>query len=663
MKRRRIACFLALPQHTRFFLPLQNEIERQGGELLFITPLSEYPYELDMMKRKMKYRFFSDYMTPDIRDKVNASLRELFDGWAGNCFKWQGYSRWPLGKQTWLLAESVEEYFCLEMFMDEEKPDMFIAHHECSRWGKIMGHLCFKKAIPFVTFQEGDYYARTMGNAVHTEYSTADLLWGRVTKERLAGYTCSRDKMFPIGNTHIDAAIKEYANSEMRTAIRRDLAIPENKKVVLFLVGIKFAGIKEKEIWQNLMKVTERTETDIVCIFKWHPNVAKKTADEIKEIINELAPSAVIMQSYDPYRLIAIADYCVTLGQTTLTIESVAFGKPMFSVPDPDAGGDDYYVNEGIAQSVYPIGNWTNLISTMENGVPAGIQNRTSEFLSENFYKLDGRSVERAAGVISYIFEVRQKKEKTAGIGRKEFVEGRVSFVIPSGRDAEALLATLTSLSQNVKHRDWEVVIVASDRAIKETLSSISGDVRVIEAEGNLAHLYNTGAEASSGEYLVFMRPGLVYFKGEGIDNAMKDGIAGVPIKNRDMTPYCLGIGFDFNFAPYLIKEDLTLNDHKEAVGGGLIGMHRTIFESVRKFDDGLANHLIEPDICLKAKELNIPVRYLSGCLAFNYKETFFREDVSDENWKNRVKFFARWVGKLPKDDDFLRHAGDLMKV
>ncbi len=661
-KGKKIASFLAFPHHSRFFMPIREEIRKNKGDILFITPLADYPYELDMMKRKLRYRHFTDYMTGDVSHKIDAALSELFERWSAICLKWKEFRRWPLFKETWIFKETVEEYFCMEKFMEVERPDLFLIHHECGRWGKIIGHLCYKNKIPLVTFQEGDYYTTQVGNSMHTEYSTVNLLWGNVTKDRLARYKCSVDKMLPVGNTHIDGAINEYSNDEVRAAIRKELAIASDKKIVLFLVGVKYAVIREKKFWEELLHGLERIEGNAVLIFKWHNNVSKSAVEEIKETFSEIDPAVIIFDTYDPYKLIAISDYCVALGQTTLNLEALAFGKSLFSLPDPDLTYD-YLVNNGVAQSVYPFGNWASLFITMESGVPSDIQARLDKFLADNFYKLDGKSVERVIGVMSYILDVRGTREEYLAAFQKKFSAGKVSFIIPSGHDSGALMATLASLPQNVKHRDWEVVIVVSDKGVRETLSAISGGVSIIAAEGNLAHLYNTGAEISSGEYLVFIRPGTVYVKDEGMVPAMKEGIAGVTIKNRDLTPYCLGIGFDFNFTPYLIKEDSGLNDRRDAVGGGLIGMHRITFESVRRFDEGIANHLIEPDICLKAKALNIKIRYLPDCLAFNYKETFCGEDVSDENWKNRVRFFTKWVGVLPKNDDFLGYAADLMKV
>ncbi|HZX48163.1 MAG: hypothetical protein A2Z47_04475 [Thermodesulfovibrio sp. RBG_19FT_COMBO_42_12] len=659
LKGKKIACFLALPHHTRFFLPLRDEINKEGGELLFIIPLEEYPYELDLKKRGLSFRYFTDYMTEEVRDKINASTLELFDKWSQICFKWEGFSRWPLFKQTWLFNELVEEYYCMEEFIKVERPDMFIAHHECARWGKIIGHLCLKGKIPFVTFQEGDYYASTLGNAMHTEFSTADLLWGNVTKRRLAGYQCSVDKMFPIGNTHIDSALQEYADPEMITNIKKDLGLEPHKKVILFLVGIKYGGLHQRDIWQSLMQGFNSLDKETAFIFKWHPNVYKKTVDNIRETFKELYPSAMLLDTYDPYRLIAISDYCVTLGQTTLTIEAIAFGKPIFSIPDPDTT-DDYYANMGVAQSVYPLGNWSSLFHTMKDGPPAVIQANVNHFLTDNFYRLDGKTVERAIGVMSYIMDVRGTTRKGATMRHKESVAGRVSFIIPSGNDAEALLATLTSLSQNVKYLDWEVIVVVNDESMHGILSGVSGDLKITGAEGPLANLYNTGADISSGEYLIFLRPGIIYFKDGGGLNVMKDGVTGIPIKNPDMTPYCLGIGFDYNGAPYKITDELI---KAQAVGGGLLGVSRRILDSVGGFDEDVANHLIEPDICLKAKDLNVPIRYSPDGLAFNYKETFFGDDVTDEDWKNRIKFFAKWVGELPKDEDFMNFARNLLMV
>jgi hypothetical protein len=670
LKGKKIACFLGLSHHTRFFIPLREEIKRQGGELLFVVTLSEFPYELDLKKRKLSFKFFSDYLNDEVRQKVESSTTALLDDWVTMSFKWDGFSRWPLFKQSWFFEAVVEEYYCMDRFIDAERIDMFIAHHECNRWGQTLGYLCDKKGVPFVTFQEGDYHGDFLGFLVHTHYSTASLLWGEKTKKVLAAYHCSKDKMMIIGNTHIASAIKSYTTPQSKSAILKELNIDTRKKIIVFLVDIAYGSITENEMWKEILQGLDKIEQDAVCIFKWHPSVLKIPFEQIQQVFKELFPSVVLLGSFDPYKLLAIADYCVTMGKTTLAIEALAFGKPLFSFPAITTM-EDFYVQIGVAQTVYPPGNWENLFYTMAHGVPGPVKDNVQKYLEEYFFKLDGKATERAVTVIDYILNLRRTKKQGVVLNKKEYTSGRVSLIIPSGRDAEALLATLTSLSQNMTFQDWEVILVLNNDAVQGVVSGLSGDINVLHVQSDaLSVLYNRGAEAASGEYFVFMRPGILYFKDEGLADGMKDSIVGIPLKNADMTPYCLGIGYDFNFTPYFIKEDLTLNAEREtqnvyrdAVGGGFIAIKRDLYESTGGFDEELANHLIEPDVCLKAREIGIAVRYIDKSLGFNYKETFFGEDVSNENWKNRIKFFAKWVGKLPNSEDFLSFAGDILKV
>ncbi len=675
LKGKKIACFVGLPMHTRFFVPLIEKIREQGGDALCVVPLSEYPFEMDLLRRKLPFKYFSDYMTGGVKQKVKRATVEILSNWAKNSCKWDAFSRWPVFKQTWFFEGLIEEYFCMEKFIDVERPDIFMVLHECSRWGKTIGHLAWEKSIPFITFQEGDYHTEQMAWATHTEYSTFDLLWGERTIRFLRKFKCSADKMIPIGNMHIEGAIKEYGTPEKIALIKKELDVPPGKKVVLFFVDILYAGVGKKDEWQKILDGIDSLDSEAVCIFKWHPHTFMSAYEGIREVFKELYPSAIMLYTYEPYKLLAIADYCVTLGKTTLAVEALAFGKPLFSFPVPGEP-EDMYASMGISRTMWPTPkNWSNLLDTIRNGVPADIQANVDKYVKDYFYKLDGRSIERTIEVMEYVLDVRkvERQAKTKVKAKAEvFTPGRVSFVIPSGDDPEAVLATLTSLSQNVKHPDWEIVIVVNHGAIKEILPGLSGDIKIVEHPGSvLSVLYNRGAEVSSGEFLVFMRPGIVYVKDVGMTHAMSEGITGIAIKTReDMKPYCHGIGFDYNFTPYFIKEENASSAGREAssakydaVGGGLIGMHRRIFNAVGGFDQEIVNHLIEADICLKAKETNIPIRYLPDCLAVNYMETFFGQDISNENWRGRVRFFAKWIGKLPKDDDFLSFAGDLLKV
>jgi hypothetical protein len=663
--------------------PVTNRCEELGAKILYLTTMSDYPFDMALVKKGRECRFLQDYSNETVVERKIRALSDFYGIWMKRCFEWDGMRHWPLSLQSGVIKNGVEEYFCLEQFIEKEKPDMFMALHERNRWGKLIGHLSVKYGIPYVTFQEGDYYEDRISFSGHTEYTTALLLWGKDTEEMLTRLRSTPEKFVLTGNTHLATIRETYFSKEAVLRVKKELNIPLDKKVVLFLVGLQWGVVKDSAIWEMLLS---GLGDDVVKIFKWHPKVTaggfKKDAEPV---FKEKFPSCIILHTYDPYNLIQIADYCITLGKTTLAVEAVSFGKPLFSLPGRDSE-PDHYAQWGISQPLWPPGNYEPLYNTIKEGVPANIQENVDRFLNTYFYKNNTLAIEKAVEVISHIFESRQDKAKGKGQGSRVqesrvksqgsgVVNGRVSFIIPSGNDQHALLATLTSLSQNVKYPDWEVVIVINDENIKEMLSGISGDIKMVDLQSdNISSLYNKGAEVSTGEYLIFMKPGIVYFKDEGLIDAMKDGVAGMPLKNADMTPYCLGIGFDFNHVPYMIKDEgqgsrvKGQEEERDAVGGGLISMHRKVFEAIGGFDEGIANHLMEADICLSAKDKGCSVKYLPDCLGFVFRETFVqktedRGQTTDDEWKTRIRFFAKWCGKLPKDDDYIKFAGDLLKV
>ncbi len=678
LKGKKIACFVALPHHTRFLWPITSALERQGARVVFFTTMSDFPFEGDLLKKGKECRLLQSYVKDETRKKIDSSIGDFFDIWFKRCFDWDGLRHWPLVLKNSMITSGIEEYFCLDEFIKVERPDMFLALHERNRWGKLMGHLSSKYGIPYVTLQEGDYYEDRLSFSAHTEYSTALLLWGRGIEEMLTRHKSSPDKFVLIGNTHLSTVRGTYFQNDSIMKTKKELNIPPDKKVVLFLVGVQWGIVQEHNVWEGLLS---GLGDDVITIFKWHPKITYSGfKKDVEKYFNEKFPSCIVLHNFDPYRLIPVSDYCVTLGKTTLAVEALSFGKPLFSLPGRD-NEQDHYAKWGISQALWPPGNYDPLYRTIKEGVPEEIQKNVDKFLNNYFYRNNAVAIDRSVEVIDFIFDNKQT-ERNKGACRitgKDFIPGRISFVIPSGDDGEALLATLTSLSQNVKHDDWEVVIVVNNAGIRDLLNGVSGDVMVVESEEtNLSALYNKGAASSNGEYLIFLKPGIVYLRDEGLLDVIGKGIAGIPIKKADMTPYCLGVGFDFNFVPYNItdSEDSTGEHKVDAVGGGMISMHRTVYEKSGGFDEGLANHLIEPDICLSAREKGYSVYYLPEALGVVYKETFEKNtddntgeasnnqpDDCDDEWKKRIKFFAKWCGGLPKDDNYIRFAGELLKV
>jgi hypothetical protein len=390
----------------------------------------------------------------------------------------------------------------------------------------------------------------------------------------------------------------------------------------------------------------------------------------------EKFPECRVTQTYDPYKMLQIADYCVTLGKTTLAVEALSFGKPLFSLPGTD-GAPDHYFEQGIAQSVWPIGDWSVLRNTIEHGVPEDHSRKVGEFTNDYFHHVNDIAPERAVEVIDHIFGIRAANTAAAVSGNTAVavsgntaaaVSGRVTFIVPSGDDVEALLATLKSLSDNVKLPDWETVIVVNNAEISALMRGVTGDVRVVEAhERSLAALWQKGAGAASGEVFVFIRPGVLYYKDDGFIEAAKTGVAGMPVRNPDMSPYAMGLTFDFNHVPRRITDADAPPGKRVAAGGGIVGMSREIHEKSGGFDSRIDDRMAEADIALSAREAGFPALFAAKSLAFAFRETFAGPPAGstppEYEWKGRIAFFAKWAGKLPKDDDYVSFAGDLLRT
>ncbi|KJR40751.1 Glycosyl transferase, family 2 domain protein [Candidatus Magnetoovum chiemensis] len=663
LKGKKIAVFNALPHHSRFLFPIADEARQQGAEILFFTTMVDYPYELEIIKRKFNFKFIIEYADETTKTKIKKSTNELLDKWSKMHMTWHGFRHWSLYQQHRSLMRNVEDYFCMEEFMKTEKPDMILTLHEMNPWGKQIGHLAHKYNILYLTLQEGDYYHNLLNLTTHAEYSIANLLWGKSAQSILLRHNCDIAKTIITGNTYIDETMKKYSSPTTIKEIKKELGIPAAKKIVTFILNTFWGTVLDKTVWKNTLK--ELNRHNIFCIFKWHPQTSFFYFDECKKIIKDTLPESIVLFSFDPYKLLALSHYCVTMGRTTMAAEALAFGKPLFELYNI-IDGDEFYSKLNVAQSVSPLGNWEPLFKTMLEGVPAEIDSAAKEYVEKVFYKLDGKSVERALNVIDYILENKAKDQDHGHINfayLNSYDAGRLSLIIPSGDDLTALIATLNSLSKYASHSNCEYIVVINNNKMAEIIPSISQDIKCINAldTNNLAALYNTGAKHSTGQYLVFIKPGILYYKDTGlIETLEEDCIVNIPIYNPDLSVFSLGFKFNFNYTPVA---NVGSESAAELSNMLLIAINRQTFEKLKGFDDNVA--FFASDLTLCAKQLGISFKLLSDCAAIMFKTTMptqYNGQYDSFHWQTRMKFFCRWWDRLSKDDNFLEYAKEHLK-
>jgi hypothetical protein len=657
-----IACFIALPHHSRFLLPVINELRKRGARVVFLVSDGDYPFELDLRERNEEFFFLRQFLRADHRKRIADTERLFLDDWAQVSTSWLGFRHWPLFKQSWIISSVIEEYHAFDAFMEERRPDVFLALHERNRWGKIIGHLAMKRNIPYVTFQEGDYHEPRLSMSSHTEYSTVDLLWGQDTYAMLAKAGCAGSKMVLIGNTHLDSAIVTYSAPERTAAIRQDLGIHPGRKTLVVIMDLEWASVSEPEFWKKTFRGVPR---QVNLIIKWHPNIKIQSFEQVKALFSEIAPDAILVYTYDSYALLAVADCCVMFGKSTLALEALAFRKPVVSVPTL-SGGVNLYADKGVALPLVPAESWAVVHEVLDTGLTPQMEERIGAYLADAFYHLDGNAALRAADVIAFVAGT---AVRAPGIAQPpvqpECVKGRVSFILPSGSDPGALMASLTSIAHNVRYDDWQVVVVITSESVRECLMSVAGDVVLVDAAGErLGAYYNEGAGRSSGEFLFFLAPGILVERCELPLTTLARSIVGSTIHHADGSPWCLGYHFDFNGVPVRSVSEPSAPPPSAIVGGGFLCLSRDAYSACKGFDEEIADAFVEADLCLTAVAQGYSIDLSPAVVCRKYgdiPETApERNGFYDGDWRGRVRFFAKWAGRIDKSDDFLAHAKKL---
>jgi GT2 family glycosyltransferase len=551
-----------------------------------------------------------------------------------------------------------------------EKPDLLFALHELNPWGKILGYLSHVHRIPYFTLQEGLYYADIHYYRFHTDFSTACLVWGEDCRQILLNAGCGDDKIYPIGNTHIWAAKAEATSRQAQGETRAALGIAPEKKIILFLMSHSHYQPFETRIFLEWMK----HRGDVVAVFKWHPVTSKEIVDRALERMPKGAP-VISAPDFDTYRLIGASDICVTVGNSTTGLESLAFGKPLIECRLPDQTYS--FVEQGVAE---PAAGFEDLgekcEAIMSHGLPEFRRQQVEKYLAYNFAYQDKQTMERIVELVSESLSARGNAD---GPGLPISMAPETSFpcsiVLPVDEvPSEALFATLTSIAEKAPGELFEVIIVdcSTHLGTKNLLSALSGDVKIIhgEPQWNYASACNRGAAEALGKYLTFLKPGLVIGEGwlEGLletaENEADVGVVGGVTLNENGLIWHIGTAFDVNQAPFslyrLMPPEFSgarkRRDFKAVETPFLV--NRELFCSLGGFSTEFSNRFEDIDFCLRVRRATgLRVVYTPTSVLMRERVTWHAMGKLEQ--LNRIRFYSKWTGSVWQDDDFyLREDG-----
>lgn len=378
-----------MAHHSRFMFPVVEALKEKGHDRLYVTTASDFPFEADTYKRGYPCQLLQNYKNEIIKQNIKEDTEKFFTEWSQKLWTLPALQQWPLASATNLISCAIKEYHHILEVFRQEKPDLMIILQERNRWGKLFGHLCRKFKIPYLTFQEGDYYEDRLSFSTHTEYSSKMLVWGQHTKDRLIRLGCDSDKMILCGNTHLQNVLKQSVNIE---EIKQKLKLDIKKKIVLFIVGIQW-GVRFKDKQWNNFLYWFKNNPEWQAVVKWHPKVTYNSYITIEKHMKEIFHGCVFLHNYDTYNLIPIADWVVALGKTTSAVEALCWNKPLITCKGFDGSEDDLFEWK-VSQSLEPFKKQAWKMLTCQ--VPQAIQDGSNLFLDNYFYKRNTQAIEIA---------------------------------------------------------------------------------------------------------------------------------------------------------------------------------------------------------------------------------------------------------------------------
>src|SRR5215470_1237284 len=118
---KKVLCFIALPHHNRFLVPIMESLSREGMEIGYFTAGAEGAFEITLNDAKLPYKHLLDYASMETCERASEAYRQLRpllqNKILGNC----AMQSVPLVIQDKVIRGAVENFFCIDRMLEVEK--------------------------------------------------------------------------------------------------------------------------------------------------------------------------------------------------------------------------------------------------------------------------------------------------------------------------------------------------------------------------------------------------------------------------------------------------------------------------------------------------------------------------------------------------------------
>jgi len=391
---RRILFFLGQIHHYRKLAPLLDAFEQLGANLIYSTTQNlnfgcdlKGDFEVPLRQEGKNILFLPEQFEMEIAADLIKNYRKQEQKIASAARQAPEWSqRLAVASIRLRTMLALEHDLLISRLLDSVEPELIVVLHEYNWWTRPLCAQALQRRIPVLSSLRGLPYHHIAGK-YDSRFSSRVWLWGNTQYQKLIEDGSDPEKLIITGPIHLDVLRKEYAGKEAE--LRREFNLPVDKKLLLLAMP-KIQSIPSgKAMLKSLAEfVDERNE--YLLIIKWHPY---QRPDEIEDLQPE-GKNIAFFQYENVYKLMACCDIGLCSG-TSAGAELLAFDKPLVEINWQGKNLNISYARTSAAEQVQSEKDWVVIDRLIENGLSEQCKQAVREFITENFYKLDGRCTER----------------------------------------------------------------------------------------------------------------------------------------------------------------------------------------------------------------------------------------------------------------------------
>jgi len=663
-QRKKIVAYIALRHHTRFIIPIMENLAEKGADVMYVVCQAERSQEITAIDLGLEYTHVFDYVDDsdmeDVlknyhiqKDSIGASLKRDF------VLHIRGAT--IIDRSLWAAAK---EYVGFRNLFPKEKPDLCLALHELNRWGKIFGFWAKKNHVPFITMQEGLTYDLDFGYTGHVQYSTIDLVWGERVRNKFAEFEAPIDRIIPVGNSHLSREIEYLRKNNIRDKKRRQYKC--DRAFVVLLLCSPFPPSKDELM--PLMEVLARRK-ELRSFIKWHPAARKPDIDKWIESVPKAVRKKIVSihGEESTYDLMAMSDLCVLTTPSTTGLEALAIGRPLVKLQLNAPSKSPYsFVEKGVAAPFTPV----ELAKALENNTDfAGLINRQAveAYLKEELFDTEG--------VVERIVEIAKRLIIARGGAPPSRIKPQFetsmewTIVVPVHKDAEVLLAQLEAVAAHSEGQgEYEVYLLEPEglaEDVLEILRGLSEDVNIMRIPTGtpLAETMNKAAQRACGRTMLFLGPGVSPLEnwlaclGQAIEDYGTKRLFGGRIENLFGSLVHAGMVLNPNNSPISAYQNLdadfpnALKERSFQILDHCIAVDRNFFLELGGFWNKSGGYAFM-DLCLRAKQYTGDIDVAMYLPKVRFLQLDQQTPSTDQD--AAIHFYGRWHGVLWDNEDKL---------